>query len=696
MLLHKLKLAALSLLFLAVVAGGAGFLTRQPAMADEPRRAPTATQAPVAAKPDDLAPRTAPGRMTVVGRVLDPQGKPVPNASVMVYGAPKQADGRPGANAPAAIGRAACDGTGRYRLDAPRLSSSTHYMVGAAAVAPGYGTGWVDLDVDAGEPVADITLRPEQVIRGRLFDVQGRPAAGVKVSVEGIGHAQQGPNKLPEEIEGPHFWAGNHAKNLNRWPSPAITDAEGRFTIRGIGRDLRALLMADDPRFARQRIVVDTDSTAETKAVTAAMEPAKVIAGRVTYADTGKPVSHAKIEIIAYRGGPGYGNQFETDVVGRFRTNPISTDRYAFFVHAPEGQPYLSFTTGIFPWPKGSLEHRLDLVLRRGALFRGKVVEEGRNRPVAGAALRYLGLPAGNTNSGPWSDTTRTGPDGSYQLPVLPNRGMLIVLGPSDDYVLQQMGQRMIFQGLSGGPRCYAHAFIPCELKPGADSREINVVLRRGTTITAHVTGPDGDPVRQAKVLSRLLLLPQPVPWRHFWGEYQGDVRDGRCELHGLAPDVEIPVFFFEPKSKLGATARFSVKAAAGSPIAVRLEPCGKAMARLVDPTGKPLVGYRDPYLISMVVTPGPDRFSRAPAERDELSADADYLSRIDPVDYADLVTNGQGRITFPALIPGATYRVFDHTPQNLGGDPKIRKEFNARSGEPIELGDIVIEKPES
>ena len=158
-------------------------------------------------------PRPRPGRMFVVGRVLDPHGKPVPGASVMVYGAPKQAGGGPGEDAPAAIGQAACDEMGRYRLDAPRLSSATHFMVGAAAIAPGFGTGWVNLDVDADEPVADITLRSEQVIQGRLFDVQGRPAPGVRVSVEGMGHPQRGPINLPEYIDGPHFWAGNHAKN---------------------------------------------------------------------------------------------------------------------------------------------------------------------------------------------------------------------------------------------------------------------------------------------------------------------------------------------------------------------------------------------------------------------------------------------------------------------------------------------------
>ena len=52
-----------------------------------PKGSPSApARHPVAAKPDDTASDPAPGRMTVVGRVLDPQGKPVPNASVMVYG----------------------------------------------------------------------------------------------------------------------------------------------------------------------------------------------------------------------------------------------------------------------------------------------------------------------------------------------------------------------------------------------------------------------------------------------------------------------------------------------------------------------------------------------------------------------------------------------------------------------------------
>src|SRR5437016_3296995 len=90
-----------------------------------------------------------------------PQGKPVPHAAVLVFGGLKQSGGtdRRGAWAPSAIGQATSDAAGVFRLGAPRIASSTHHAVGAAAIAPGYGTGWVDLDVDTDQPAARIALR---------------------------------------------------------------------------------------------------------------------------------------------------------------------------------------------------------------------------------------------------------------------------------------------------------------------------------------------------------------------------------------------------------------------------------------------------------------------------------------------------------------------------------------------------------
>ena len=151
---------------------------------------------------------------------------------------------------------------------------------------------------------------------------------------------------------------------------------------------------------------------------------------------------------------------------------------------------------------------------------------------------------------------------------------------------------------------------------------------------------------------------------------------------------------FFEPKRKLGATVHFSGKRAGGEPIVVKLEPCATATARLVGPDGKPLAGFQNPALISMVVTPG--EFSGVKARKDGTTlADEDTLTGIDPINYANApAADAQGRIVFPALIPGATYRIIDQTTARTPDGPQLRKEFTVKPGETLDLGDILIEKP--
>src|SRR5262249_7264687 len=81
MLIHRLRLVAMSALALAAIATGAGYLTRSLAMKqEEPARdpkAPAATPAPREAdrpRPATRPDLNAPARMTVAGRVLDPDG----------------------------------------------------------------------------------------------------------------------------------------------------------------------------------------------------------------------------------------------------------------------------------------------------------------------------------------------------------------------------------------------------------------------------------------------------------------------------------------------------------------------------------------------------------------------------------------------------------------------------------------------
>ncbi len=293
MLIHKLRSIALTLLLLGAVATGAGYLAHALAINDEPRTSPAGRQPQAAAKPDDANPKPAPGRMFVVGRVLDPQGKPVPGATIAAHArslAPGLVLNRV-LRGPIPIGQARADGSGRFRLDAPRTSSARYDLFGVTALAPGHGAGWVALDPDDDQPSADITLPPEQVIHGRLFDLQGQPVPNVTLSVALIYHVlPQDPARVRHQLDSVSYWSAK-INDFPAWPKPVMTDPEGRFTLRGVGRDLSAILIVHHPRFARQRIPVETDRTSKAKSITAALVPAQVITGRVTYADTGAGVA---------------------------------------------------------------------------------------------------------------------------------------------------------------------------------------------------------------------------------------------------------------------------------------------------------------------------------------------------------------------------------------------------------------------
>jgi RNA polymerase sigma factor (sigma-70 family) len=697
MLIHKLRFLAATLLFLGVVATGAGYLARALAIDDAPGSSPAGPQAPVAAKPDDADPKPAPGRMFVVGRVLDPSGKPVPGASIMVH-AQDMAIGRPpylSQRHSIPIGDARADGSGRFRLDAPRTSSSRHDAFGAVALAPGYGAGWVELDPDDDQPAADITLRPEQVIRGRLFDVQGRPAPDVTLSVAVIHRTLPKDSARARTSTDRVVFLGTTIKDYPAWPRPVMTDADGRFTVRGVGRDSHGGLDVHHPRFAFQRVAFDTDVASASKPLTAALAPAQILNVRVTYADTGEPVPHAPLQVMASRGRVGLPAEFETDAEGRCRVNSDPTDRsYNVWAYPPEGQPYLTAHERI-EWPKAALEQSVDLALPRGIAIHGKVTEAGSGKPIAGATVDFYSREQMRATRASVSIVSSTASDGSFRLGAGPHPGCLFVKCPGDDYMLVAIGNRMVNEGQPGGRRIYAHAYSLLDLKPGIGSQEVNLVLRHGATVTGRVVGPDGEPVREAWSFSRIILDPRQGAWTGWAGRHHGQVRKGHFEIHGLGPETEVPVYFLEPKAKLGVVVNLSVKSSADGPVIVRLQPCGAARARLVDPAGKPVAGrLRRGFLVfSMVVTPGPPRGTTNDTAG-LLTADEDDLTVIDPVNYErELTADADGRISLPVLIPGATYVFIDYTTPR-GTDPPVRKEFTVKPGETLDLGDIRIERP--
>ena len=298
--------------------------------------------------------------------------------------------------------------------------------------------------------------------------------------------------------------------------------------------------------------------------------------------------------------------------------SPISTPETTW--HGPRGRPSRPST-----WR-----------LPRGVLIRGKVTEEGTGQPVADAMVYfnpYAPRPARTGGGG----RALTKPDGSFAFAVGPHPGHLSVQAPGEDYQLQVISNAQFYGGNQGsGVRLYAHAFLPYDPRPGTETPEIRVALRRGATVKFRLIGPDGQPARDVWVYSRAVLGPTAASAVRVVAATLDEVaRRGHFEVHGLDPETEVPVHFLQPDRKLGATVRLSGKMAAQGPVTVRLEPCGLAMARLVGPDGKPVTGQPRGVSVTMVVTPGPPAGS-AQVRAGALAADEDLLGRVDPVNHGN------------------------------------------------------------
>jgi RNA polymerase sigma factor (sigma-70 family) len=719
MMFHKLRLVAMTAIALAGIATGAGFVTRSLAMKDEPARGPAAPAARVAPVVDDGQRPETPSaaalpRMTVTGRVLDPSGKPVPGAGVVIVLRWRLSD-RPTltSNVGQITGHdGRCDGSGRFRIELPRTSTSRHDDAVIAATAPGYGIGWTELDPDAESPDVDVTLRSELIVHGRLLDVNGQPAAGVPIVVLSATTLVRGAEppqevkrgaELPQGVNRPDF-DEDPRRERSGWPASAISDAQGRFALRGLARGLEFSIRADDPRFergifmlqageGRRRFgatvpVIAVDTGPNPKPVTIALRPGRTISGRVTYADTGRPVPNAFMAVGGFRHG-------RADAEGCFRIGiegmPRDGAPITVVAQSPDGAPYLMAVKRPV-WPKAAVEQSVDLALRRGVVVRGRITEEGTGRPVAGAVVAFgpqqsISTPVGDTYL--LNVPGMTGPDGTYRVAAPPGPGHLVVQGPSDDYVLREI--------VADGPapaasrdrhRTYAHAYRALDLKADGPELEVDLALKPGVPVRGRVVGPDGQPIRDASIFSRAVLRAMPAgasrSWMAFGVVPRARVRDGRFVLFGLDPDAEVPAYFFEPEKKLGATVRLSGRSSVDGPVAVRLEPCGTARCRVVGPDGKPLVRYDARFLTTMIITP---------ANGGPLYDDESPLHRIDPRAFeTPIVSDAEGQLAIPSLIPGASYRIED---ASVGGAvPASREEFTVKPGETLDLGDILIAKP--
>jgi RNA polymerase sigma factor (sigma-70 family) len=687
----KLKFGTMLLLLAGLVMTGAVVLAHSAGPGRETRPAPTAAQtrdgrqAPQQegggksrSEPEKPAPRQEARQMTLTGRVLTPDGKPAAQARVALVAVSR-------ANGEEVLGTARANSEGRFRLAVRRTTSGAFYSAVLVAAAKGYGLAWQNLHPDTKQLSWDLRLWPEQVVRGRLVDLQGNPAAGVKLHFFGVGD--------PKAKENIQVFLWNAPKDLALWPGPLTTDAQGRFVLHSLGRNLLFGLRVRDDHFAWQdwhRLA--TGDGKKAKEATLLLEPPRFVEGRVTCADTGKPVPGAAVMIRCFTRRPNESSwdlgaaTCRADTQGRFRTNSFPGTHILVSADGPAGTPYLGVSRDL-AWPKETVKQQVNLALVRGVLVRGQVTETPSGKPVARVRVTFFPQLTGNKfyRGDVSGGGGESGPDGRFQMIIQPGPGTLIFRSSERKHI-----QHLVYRDFSSGKFSAAptrkrfeqawniDALHALNLKPGAKSAEVKVVLRRGQTVHGRLLGPDGKPVARVRMLC-------PVPSASVLTEFTPvEFPDGRFTLTGCDPDKTYPALFLDAKHQWGAVALIPGKQAKGKPLIVRLAPCGSVVVRLLDRQGRPLKNYRpNPYGFQILV---PHAFATDPKARGEKPPAA-WLFQVsfDRRHYPNpngLKTDAEGRITFPALIPGVTYQ-FSERGEVL--------EFKAASGKPLNLADLKL-----
>ncbi|MFO0891290.1 MAG: M56 family metallopeptidase [Isosphaeraceae bacterium] len=203
----------------------------------------------------------------VSGQVVGPDGKPLAGATVIASRSRYRTEGFGGTYQNARTYqsmRGTTDRDGRFTLDlaAPLpdtnldpKSPEADQRFQVVATAPGLGLSYQ-------VPGSPIRLRADDLpITGRLVDLEGRPVGGARVRIRQLylrprdhDPAAGEAGRSPEDVRsGRSVLDGEPIL-----PGGVATNADGRFRIEGLGRDVMALLEISGPRVAFQRVSVMT------------------------------------------------------------------------------------------------------------------------------------------------------------------------------------------------------------------------------------------------------------------------------------------------------------------------------------------------------------------------------------------------------------------------------------------------------
>jgi RNA polymerase sigma factor (sigma-70 family) len=710
MFVTKARLAIAVLLGGCLFAAGVGVRTFQ-AFANGQESAPPAK--PESPTPDEAVPPKKADRDSIPfsGRVLDPDGKPVSDAKIYIL-----YDSLRPLPAPAAS-----DAEGRFRFhlarnDFVRSESPAPWEdARVVAVARGYGLGLAPFRPGKPSPRTDLTIRlakDDVPLNGRILDLQGQPVRGVTVRVwewhapfnddltAFVRALKDGKELYPPLTQHAFgFRAGPAGSAIGTPFAPVTTGADGRFEIKGVGRERLVSLRIEGPAIVTREVYAmtrpagtvqapgykhylpDTDyQTVHGNGFVHVAAPCKPIAGVVRDKDTRKPIPGAVVTSFRRAGSPIYrvtDLRAVADREGRYRlTGMPKGEGNVIRAGPPEGEPYLMAVREVADTP-GFEPITADFPLKRGVWITGRVLDKATGSPLR-AEVQYAvfednphrkDAPALSVDE----DVSSNAQDGTFRTVGLPGRGLLAARAWGDRYRLGVGADTIKGLKPNGHFRTVPPLFVQgyhrlVELSPAAAAKQVtcDLVLDPGRTLKGRVLGPDGKPLAGVRV-SGLRSYNVHGYWEH------EPLGTPEFLVTGLERGQPRLLQFAHADKKLAGA--LVVKGDDDGPVSVRLAASGTLTGRLVTPEGEPVA---DGQLVAL----------GSPIDQPDEVKENPAVGSLP----ADISPGKDGKFRIEGVIPGLPYYLgftrgmYLH---RLGG--AAGEKLTIKPVETKDLGDVVV-----
>jgi RNA polymerase sigma factor (sigma-70 family) len=648
------------------------------------------------------------GQVVATGRVLDPDGKPVGGAAVVFV--------RKGAGGRATIMVQTIAGPdGRFKLTVGRMDVLRGGVVVASAKGYGPACQWSNALAKDGELL--LRLAEDDVpIRGKILDPEGRPLRGVTVrlvafkapsgsNLKAFTEALEAKKEPGAHLEERYLSPWIQCEGLGGLPEPTTTDAEGRFTLYGVGRERLARIRVVGPTIATEELHVltrtsaalevtkgeDPDYSAHRAYYGVAFEhgtaPTQIVTGIVRDMETKKPLKGVEVRYIWTMDAGGIGAPREgnlpvyaiSDDEGRYRLVGLPKSASRHLVTIPPGDtPYLVCQKVVADTP-GLEAVTLNFDLKRGVLVEGRVTDKVTGKPVP-ATVTYFATPDNPHLEGTGFGGTgyhvprETAEDGAFKAIALPGPGLLAVKAVGSYLPASEAGDKPFEGGVFGIPAAPHNVFSWREnalirLSPEAKATSIrcDATVDPGKSLRVRLIGPDGKPVKGAMACGLRLKDGFFLEWEPH--PLTGD----EAVVRNFNPHQQRMVLFKHEQDLLAG--KLQVKEGEEGPLTLRLEPAGILTGRVVDADGMPLAGIRGTVYF-----------------HDELLAKAGKEEDKTTMLFSNLLTDKDGRFRVE-LVPGLRYSNVTLNGTGPFDNVNVLSEFTIKAGETKDLANIQHKK---